>query len=242
MDANQIVMYQQESSEGRIGCPTKLSGSMVSFDSQSASRIEDQSKLDTVNDCLGPFDGILNQNPSSPPVRSRATTFSAARKWSSSQMLPVRTFDYAPIGHVLIVDDDVGACMVLQRMLSSLSFNCDFAIDGAEAVRAARRQNYDLIITDMLMPDKSGWDVATEILTQPHDPSFPDFQLTGYDSPLAQGRQERPRARACGATGPPVVVGVLSQDEEGMRLRCADAGMSDVLVKPIDRTVILSTG
>ena len=158
----------------------------------------------------------------------------------------------ACLGRALIVDDDFAACMMLQRMLTALSFRCDVAMDGAQAVRAARAAPYALVITDTLMPVQNGWDAAAEILALPPSPVEPAHNvLEGSNRPAVQRDPAAPEAAGaarlqCSGSAaasplalaaPPIVVGVLSHEEESMRRRCLEAGMAAVLVKPVDRTV-----
>lgn len=48
---------------------------------------------------------------------------------------------------------------MLQRMLKGFDYVVDVADDGAEAVEAACKKQYDFIVMDYVMPRMSGLDV-----------------------------------------------------------------------------------
>ena len=53
--------------------------------------------------------------------------------------------------------------MLLRSFLSREGFDVDVAADGVEAVAAANRAAYDLIVMDGFMPGQTGWDATREI-------------------------------------------------------------------------------
>jgi ATP-dependent Lon protease len=59
---------------------------------------------------------------------------------------------------ILIVDDEEVMRDFLQDVLES--FNIEMACNGEEAISKLEEKEYDLIITDMKMPGKSGEDVV----------------------------------------------------------------------------------
>jgi len=62
--------------------------------------------------------------------------------------------------HVLIVDDDPQGRSVLERTLRSANHRVSQAGDGVEALRIARADMPDLVITDVLMPDMDGHELC----------------------------------------------------------------------------------
>ncbi len=57
---------------------------------------------------------------------------------------------------VLVVDDDDGVRCLLQRAVEQLGCQVTSASDGREALEALRRRPYDLMITDLRMPNMDG--------------------------------------------------------------------------------------
>jgi DNA-binding response OmpR family regulator len=61
---------------------------------------------------------------------------------------------------VLIVDDDESMRLLLAKILSSaLKVEATLAGTGEEALRLARKQRYDVILLDLLIPGTSGFKV-----------------------------------------------------------------------------------
>lgn len=69
----------------------------------------------------------------------------------------------AMVGRILLVDDDVAGCLIVQRMLRNLGLACDVVHDGSEAVEALAKQTYSTLILDSFMPLKNGWELACEV-------------------------------------------------------------------------------
>jgi two-component system NtrC family sensor kinase len=62
----------------------------------------------------------------------------------------------APERRILIVDDEPGIVDVLKEVLSKGGYRVDTASNGAEALSRIAAQHYDLIISDLCMPEMSG--------------------------------------------------------------------------------------
>jgi len=64
---------------------------------------------------------------------------------------------------ILVVEDDPGTRRTLQIALSQAGYQVIEAQDGRGAMRLWRDQGADLVITDILMPDKNGLEVIIEV-------------------------------------------------------------------------------
>ena len=62
---------------------------------------------------------------------------------------------------ILVVDDDDAILALLQEALPILGFDADFAADGSRAIELLKTQQYDLILSDIRMPEINGIEVAT---------------------------------------------------------------------------------
>ena len=60
---------------------------------------------------------------------------------------------------ILVIDDEPRILGFLARGLAAEGYSVDVADNGAEAVRAARRQRYDLVLLDLLLPGIDGLSV-----------------------------------------------------------------------------------
>jgi two-component system response regulator PilR (NtrC family) len=65
-------------------------------------------------------------------------------------------------GEILVVDDERSMREFLTIFLSRAGYTVQAAANGAEARRAMADREYDLVITDLQMPDLSGLDVLAE--------------------------------------------------------------------------------
>lgn len=66
---------------------------------------------------------------------------------------------------VLYVEDDENVQKQILKMLLKLFNNVDVAIDGLEALEMYHKKNYDLIITDIKMPNMCGVELCKNIIT-----------------------------------------------------------------------------
>jgi CheY-like chemotaxis protein len=57
---------------------------------------------------------------------------------------------------ILIVDDDAGVRQVLRSMLVPAGYHVEVAVNGREAVERLREETFDLVITDLVMPEQEG--------------------------------------------------------------------------------------
>jgi len=64
---------------------------------------------------------------------------------------------------ILVVDDEALSLMVVEQYLVRLGHAVDLAFDGAEALALLAENSYDLVITDLSMPDVRGEDVARHL-------------------------------------------------------------------------------
>lgn len=64
---------------------------------------------------------------------------------------------------ILIVEDDAALQKTLQEFLIGEGFEVVCAADGEEGVRIAQKENPDLILLDIILPKKDGYEVIKEI-------------------------------------------------------------------------------
>ena len=64
---------------------------------------------------------------------------------------------------VLIVEDDAGLVMALTDLLCSEGYTVETASDGLEGLERATLSAFDLIILDVMLPGKSGFDVCRDL-------------------------------------------------------------------------------
>jgi len=64
---------------------------------------------------------------------------------------------------LLLVDDDRDLCHLVTQYLEPEGFTLSVVHTGAEGIRTAIEGNHELIVLDVMLPDKKGFDVLREI-------------------------------------------------------------------------------
>ncbi|MYM92156.1 response regulator, partial [Rugamonas sp. FT82W] len=134
--------------------------------------------------------------PMRPPVGAPAAALPAPAL--TPVPMPERQF------RVLVAEDNRTNQMVAAGMLAMNGCVCEFAADGVEAVRAAQRERFDLILMDCSMPEMDGYEATAHIRL----------------AELAMGRRTP-------------LVAMTANTQAGDAEKCLAAGMDDYLAKPI---------
>lgn len=66
-------------------------------------------------------------------------------------------------GRILVVEDEPGLVLALTDRLGSVGYDVDCATDGAEGLKRAREGGYDVIILDVMLPKKDGFEVCRDL-------------------------------------------------------------------------------
>ncbi|HJX85821.1 MAG TPA: response regulator, partial [Candidatus Angelobacter sp.] len=69
---------------------------------------------------------------------------------------------------ILLIEDEADLRMTLTDRLKSQGYSTDCAVDGVEGLEKATKGPYDLIILDVMLPLKSGFDVCRDIRKAGH--------------------------------------------------------------------------
>jgi CheY-like chemotaxis protein len=64
---------------------------------------------------------------------------------------------------ILIVDDEAPIRDLIRRKLESCGYAVTEAADGRDAIRALRGQPFNVVITDIMMPDTNGIELACHV-------------------------------------------------------------------------------
>jgi len=82
---------------------------------------------------------------------------------------------------ILIVDDSVTIRKALQKQLSSLDAEVTQAVDGVNGFETAKKGGFDLIISDVDMPNMNGFDMCQKIKSDPVAGTIPVLILSSRD-------------------------------------------------------------
>lgn len=64
---------------------------------------------------------------------------------------------------ILIVDDDINLCTALTEELKEVGYETSFVSDGDKALKQLETSQVDLVLLDLKMPGKDGFDVLREM-------------------------------------------------------------------------------
>lgn len=87
---------------------------------------------------------------------------------------------------VLIIEDMFEIRMMMRSFLTRKGYNVIDAKNGDEALQILKNDHPDVIITDMLMPGKDGFETIREI--QKNGLDLPVILVTGYNDPVSQNK------------------------------------------------------
>src|SRR5829696_4110550 len=86
----------------------------------------------------------------------------------------------APKGKILVVDDEADIRESLEVLLELEGYSVELAVNGGEGLQKLSKARYDMVLLDLMMPDRSGMDVLAEI--RGRDQETPIIMLTAYGS------------------------------------------------------------
>ncbi|QDT39346.1 ammonium transporter [Stratiformator vulcanicus] len=116
---------------------------------------------------------------------------------------------------ILVADDHEVNRMVTEEVLTSAGHSVTLVVNGEEAVREAKTQQFDLVLMDCQMPVMDGFDATRHIRMAE------DHELLGRTG----GRLP--------------VIALTANAVKGDRERCLESGMDGYLTKPIERDKLL---
>ena len=107
---------------------------------------------------------------------------------------------------ILLVEDNKTNQVIATKFIKDLGFSVDIANNGVEAVAACRRQSYDLVFMDVMMPEMDGL-AATKAIR-----ALPKWQCDPY------------------------IIALTANTQSHDRRTCLAAGMDDFIGKPFTKT------
>jgi DNA-binding response OmpR family regulator len=90
---------------------------------------------------------------------------------------------------ILIVDDEPNIVISLEFLMKREGFQVTVAVDGEEALRKIAELEPDLVLLDIMMPRKSGFEVCQEVRANPAWAAIKLIMLTakGRDTEVQKG-------------------------------------------------------
>ena len=78
---------------------------------------------------------------------------------------------------ILVIDDESQIRSMLKKMLEREGFDVITAFDGKEGMKLFRENPADLVITDIIMPEKEGFEIIMEL--KKSSPNVPVIAISG---------------------------------------------------------------
>jgi CheY-like chemotaxis protein len=142
----------------------------------------------------------------------RAAEDPGSRSPGAPELITVHSMaDHRPAPlRILIADDNPVNCRLAMLLLEKAGHRIDMVEDGAAAVEAVRRGDYDLVLMDVQMP--------------------------GLDGLAATRRIRELEVAKAGVPVVAITANAMAGDDD----RCLAAGMNDYITKPFDRARLLA--
>ena len=96
--------------------------------------------------------------------------------------------------HILVVDDEPDITALVAYHLAKQGFRVSTAANGVEAVKLAHDERPDLVVLDLMLPGRSGFEVLEELRRRPETASVGVILLTACND-----KSDRMRGLALGA-------------------------------------------
>ena len=114
-----------------------------------------------------------------------------ATRWAGQSSDPWQS--YPSSERILIVDDNQDAAELLGLMLRNSGYQTEIAYDGQAAIEATQRFVPDVVVSDIGLPDMTGYEVAQRLRADARLQRTALIALTGWGTP-----EDRSKAIASG--------------------------------------------
>jgi two-component system alkaline phosphatase synthesis response regulator PhoP len=92
---------------------------------------------------------------------------------------------------ILLIDDDADFVETTKLVLESKAYEIITASDGTQGIIKARKEKPDLIILDIIMPVKNGFNAAEELKKDPELQKVPVIMLTSFSQKVSETNLSR---------------------------------------------------
>ena len=93
------------------------------------------------------------------------------------------------IQHILIVEDNSDDQVLLSHVVRWITkHRSDVARDGLDAILKAEGKDYDLVLVDVNLPDRTGWEVVETLRQARRYATIPIIAVTAFDDTGARLR------------------------------------------------------
>jgi len=89
---------------------------------------------------------------------------------------------------ILVVDDEPDFCSIVQGQLEKEGFEVDVAYNGVEGIEKVQANPPDVIVLDVMMPEKDGYEMCAELKSDEKCCDIPIILLTAVASHVTSTR------------------------------------------------------
>ena len=93
---------------------------------------------------------------------------------------------------ILVVDDDREIVRLLRAYLEQAGYQVFSAYDGETALHIIRRERPDLVVLDLMLPDRDGWDVTRVVRGDPGLAATPPRRMIDWGPPFTSSLRSVP--------------------------------------------------
>jgi DNA-binding response OmpR family regulator len=90
---------------------------------------------------------------------------------------------------ILVVEDDADIRTLIREALTLAEYAVDEAQGGEEALRKIKKRKYDLVLLDIMMPNRDGYQVLETIKSMPDRKDVPVIAVTAKGDPQGLVRE-----------------------------------------------------
>jgi len=83
---------------------------------------------------------------------------------------------------ILIAEDSKTQVEILRHLLESDGYSVKVAYNGREALDQIKKEQPDLVLTDVMMPEMNGYELCKNLKSDPDTSSIPVILVTSLDS------------------------------------------------------------
>src|SRR5881397_1006397 len=124
------------------------------------------------------------------PQRFRTTVLSRTQPYREISEVGARRH----VPRVLVIDDNPDIMLLMQELLATRGYDVVAVPDAVQAEAEVHRHTPDLILSDVIMPGKSGYELCRELKDNPATRLIPFVLITGLTD-----REDRLKGIECGA-------------------------------------------
>src|SRR6266705_1308843 len=124
------------------------------------------------------------------PQRFRTTVLSRTQPYREISEVGARRH----VPRIMVIDDNPDIMLLMQELLATRGYDVVAVPDAVQAEAEVHRQTPDLILSDVIMPGKSGYELCRELKDNPATRLIPFVLITGLTD-----REDRLKGIECGA-------------------------------------------